>query len=197
MSTKLKYKSIVGILHDKGININFKKYDARTFGQVELDSDGSFDCTTRAMCTVFNIPYDKIFEKQLVLSKATHYMPTSNYITIEIAREYGYHYYEFKIPMNLIKFYLMKPTGRYILNMQDHLFAYIDGIVYDRDVEEYDELIKKLNEKDFNNSENYNDNIKLIKSIEGTWFGYLFEPIYGVYHSKSEDEYWDTLVGNC
>ena len=193
MSTKSKYQyqSIIGILHDKGININFKNYDARTKPELDLPNLGEpFDCSTRAFCTVFGVSYDEIFDKQLALSKSMHLMPTNITICREIAKQYGYRFYRFRFPMNLIKFYALKPKGRYILNSTDHLFAYIDGVVYDRNVKEYTRLCENFTGL----AEDEEDDdyiVDKMKYIEDTWYDNLIRRIYGVYHPNSEDNYWN------
>ena len=200
IKTKYNYKSIMSLLHDKGITLDFKRYDARPKTSLDttevVDVQSAFDCTTRAMCTVFNVPYDEIFDKQLAYAKKYNSSTSSNNITVEIAREYGYHIYQFKLPMNMLKFNLIRPKGRYIMEMHNHNFAYIDGIIYDRTVEDFhpdievfleEELIKDDNGKFIDYDE---DAMNELECFEGNWFGYIFDPVIAIYHPQEEDDYW-------
>ena len=199
MSGKMyRYQSIVGLLHDRGINIKFKKYDPRPETEFDDTNDllSTFDCTTRAMCTVFDVPYGEIFDKQLKYAKQFNSATSSNNITIEIAREYGYHLYQFKLPMNMLKFYLIRPKGRYIIEIENHLFAYIDGIIYDRTVDEYKSSYEIFDNKDNiikNSNGIYEYNKDLIHDVYDTeldWSIYLFNTVVSIYHPKEEDDYW-------
>ena len=199
MSEKIyRYQSIVGLLHAKGINIEFKKFDPRPKTEFDNSKDklkSTFDCTTRAMCTVFGVPYNEIFDKQLKYAKQLNSSTSSDNVTIKVTKEYGYHLYKFKLPMNMIKFYLIRPKGRYIMEIGDHLFAYIDGTIYDRSVDEYEKSFELFDSgyDILNEDKNYKYDDELINEVnyfEGNWFGYLFHSVLSIYHPKEEDNYW-------
>ena len=91
------------------------------------------DCSTRSMCKVLNEPYEKIFDRQIELSKQYYINFAHLVIMDEIMRAHGYEYsfvYD-DVNLTILSFMLSHLVGRYLLITNDHAVAYVDGTLYD------------------------------------------------------------------
>jgi len=192
-----RYQGIMSLLHEKGIDINFKRYDARLehLGKhIDEHTAMSFDCTTRALCAVLNRTYGEIFSEQLSLAKKLIVSTNSNAVTQAIAKAHGYLHCEFVMPMTVLKLYLIRLKGRYILGTNsNHVFAYIDGTIYDRDLTDYSSDFEQFDKDEINEETGIVSNDALYEAvgIEENWCGYIYSPIVEMYYPEEEHEFWN------
>ena len=132
-STVIKRKPDRFLLDILGIKI--KKFNIKYIdnGKTNPDVSHRFDCTTRSLSRVLNIPYYDILKMQL--ERAIEYsIPRANYlkITEDILKEYGYSKIKVK-KQTAAQFMYEHKEGRYVIFVESHAFAYINGTWYDND----------------------------------------------------------------
>ena len=132
MASVVEHFAILDSLAKNGINIKFKRFQPNPM--VKLKSDNidydHADCITRAIVRLTNESYDEIFDRQLKLAKI--YCLSSDHIDIakEILKRYNYFFNEVR-NSTVLSFCITHMTGRYGICTDYHMFAFINGTIYD------------------------------------------------------------------
>lgn len=121
-----------------GITIRYCMSEKNPKARLPVCGDDGFEamrrqsCTTNAIANITGDDFTKIFKRQLSLAEENLCLYNNPAIINTIMREdYWYDYHDGTNCMSGWVFYLTHPTGKYLVGTQYHLYALIDGVIYD------------------------------------------------------------------
>lgn len=125
-----KTKKII-YLH-KLLPIKYEYFDCNPYienGNNKKYSD-SDDCSVRALCKVTGLSWDIVYAKLFEVAEEYKAMPDSIKVITKVAEEYGFKKVS-DISCCAAAFMLSNQFGKYMIELEDHIFAYVSGTMYD------------------------------------------------------------------
>lgn len=126
----MKKKKIKKIYLHEQLPIEYKWFDCHPYLEDHDKVHASNDCSVRSLCKVTGYDWESVYNKLFKVAKEMKAMPDSIRVITKVAEEYGFKKFE-DISCCAAAFMLTHPNGKYMIELEDHMFAYIDGVMYD------------------------------------------------------------------
>lgn len=128
----MKKKKVKKIYLFEHLPIQYGYFDCHP--NVDDDDDTKIyaanDCSVRALCKVTGYDWETIYNKLFKVAREMNAMPDSIRVITKVAGDYGFSKFE-DISCCAAAFMLTHPVGTYMIELEDHIFAYINGVMYD------------------------------------------------------------------
>lgn len=103
------------------------------------------DSTTKALSKVLDMPYYQVLDKQYKIAQKYGYLPNYIKVTKELLRQNNYKETKFHPvdEISIAEFLYNHKKGKHVIVGGNHIFAYIDGVMYDD--KSYFKFINQIN----------------------------------------------------